>query len=119
MPHRKSGQTDIAALAASVVAVSVALFVVPGPFDLFGIAIALTTLMLIYGYAWPGRRERPQSAGLAGVVALSTMPIIGWALQRIPALEEVHDGFLVAAWAVVAAITYLIDRIAQTGSFKG
>ena len=95
MSEHQNDQTDIAALAAGVVAVSVSMFVAPGPYDLNGVMVGATLLFVLYGYVWNKYRSRAQSVALGAVVGIITLPIIGFAAEIFLAAQLVSpDGIL-------------------------
>lgn len=74
-------QTDVAALAAGIVAVAVSIFTTPGPYDILGALVAAALGLLIFGYVWESSRNGPQSAAFAAVSAIVALPIGGYAIE--------------------------------------
>lgn len=83
-------QTDIAALSAAAAAVVVAMFLVPGNFDLMGAVISLTLLFLICGYIWRHSRVWQESLGIAAVIALLLLPVFGFVFELSEAENPEH-----------------------------
>ena len=78
---RAEARTDIAALSAGVVAVAVSMFVVPGPFDVIGVMIAITLALLIVGYVWDHPRDRRQSLAVAALLGIMAIPVVSFAVE--------------------------------------
>jgi hypothetical protein len=74
-------QTDVAALAAGIVAVAVSIFTTPGPYEILGALVAAALGLLIFGYVWESNRSAPQSAAFAAVSAIIPLPIAGYTLE--------------------------------------
>jgi hypothetical protein len=120
-------QTDIAALAAGVVAVSVSMFVAPGPYDLNGMMVGVTLLFVLYGYVWSKSRSLAQSVALGAVVGIIALPIIGFAAEFLLAAatppapnaaptSRVPGCLLLAVWAVSGISCAALDRLKQSGT---
>lgn len=79
---RNDKQTDVAALAAGVVAVAVSMFIAPGPYDLLGAIVAVTMALIIRGYVWPNPRKKMESVALGALAGIVLIPIFcyGWEL---------------------------------------
>jgi len=130
---RAEARTDIAALSAGVVAVAVAMFVVPGPFDVIGVMIAITLALLIVGYVWDHPRDRRQSLAVAALLGIMAIPVVSFAVElalapdrmllletgKLVACEDceqessVNHFWLVATWLVVGGAAFLTDRRSQ------
>jgi len=72
------GGTDVAALSAAVVAVSISTFLTPGDYEAISLVISVTVIALILGYVWPSVRSKMQSFALAAVVGVAAIPGIGF-----------------------------------------
>src|SRR5689334_2120969 len=84
MPEgRAEGHTDIAALSAGVIAVAVAMFLVPGPFDVIGVLISVTLGLVIIGYVWGHPRTVLQSVAVAALLGIIAIPITSFVMEMI------------------------------------
>ena len=86
MTEKVDNKTDAAALGGGVVAIAMTMFVEEGPYDEIGIAVGLTLWILILGYLGTHRRGRFQSLALAAVLAVLSIPILGYFAEIPPAL---------------------------------
>lgn len=120
-----SNQTDVAALTAGVVAVSVTIFVTPGPFELTGALVAVTLGLVLWGYVWNSPRGTPQSIALSSVCGILAMPVLGYLLEvffkatDVPsdaAASSVSSWELATGWIVVLALVFVVDRSTQPRS---
>jgi hypothetical protein len=132
--------TDIAALSAGVVAVSVALFITPGTYDLMNLVISVTLLAVIVGYVLPSARGRMQSIAVATAIGLAAVPGIGFLLEvylsppgawakvfigeyEFPreaykfrddvALSNVPNWQIVLGWLLISLAMFIVDRNLQ------
>jgi hypothetical protein len=74
--------TDVAALSAGVVAVVISLFITPGVYDIINLVTSITLILVIISYAWNRYRGFVQSAAVAAVLGLCSIPGAGY-LQEI------------------------------------
>jgi hypothetical protein len=81
MAGLETERTDIAALSAAVVAVSVASFVVSGAYDPLTFIVFLSLTVLVCAYAWNSRRTPLQSIAIAMVLGLTITPAVGSILE--------------------------------------
>jgi hypothetical protein len=81
-------RTDIAALSAAVVAVSIASFVVPGPYDPITFIIFLTLTVLVCAYAWSNRRTALQSCAIAMILGLTLSPAVASIIEMAKASPD-------------------------------
>lgn len=90
---REDKRTDVAALAAGVVAVSVSMLVAPGPYDLLGAIVALTMALIIRGYVWPNPRGTNESVALGALSGIVLIPIAcyGWEMVVTLSKGELFD----------------------------
>ncbi|TQX88452.1 MULTISPECIES: hypothetical protein [unclassified Rhizobium] len=117
-----SNQTDVAALTAGVVAVSVTIFVTPGPFDITGAIVALTLGLVLWGYVWSSPRDTVQSSALSAVCGVLAMPIIGFLMEvsltvaygpTDGSISSVSSWQLAGGWIVVSLLVFTVDRNSQ------
>lgn len=111
-------RTDVAALAAAVIAVPVTIFHAPGPYEATSFIVGLTLLLLIIGFGYTeSERGKWQRAAIAGVVALAALPVLGFAVDGLAVLRGLgchpnsclnHWGHL-GAWVTVFIMAYSID----------
>ena len=147
MPPRQSmdqgGHTDIAAIAAAVVAVAVAMFVVTGPYDAIGAMVAITLWLIIGGYVWKHHRTIFQSVAIAALLGVIATPIIGFVLELTlahdkwslltrseplngkvgvdwrecePRRSDVNNIWPIGIWLVVGGLVFVADRRQQRGA---
>jgi hypothetical protein len=129
-PASGGEHTDIAALSAAALAAVLALLVTPGEYGFDDAGLTISLLLLIFGYAWPHRRTRIQSAAIASIIALSAIPGVGfldemalfpgtWAelIHRVArgrpdptAVTRVPDWHMVVAWILVFSGALLLDK---------
>jgi hypothetical protein len=135
------GGTDVAALSAGVVAVSVSLFVAPGAYSSINLVVSATLLAIIWGYVWPRQRRLLQTLGVAAAIGLAAVPAIGFfdeaARSRDPLSyllasytwdcagdadpcnqndepqSRVQEKDITLGWLSVLLITFVTDRIRQ------
>src|SRR5947209_6221346 len=75
------GHIDLAALSAAVIAVAVAMSVVPGPFDPVAAIVALTLILVLLAYIRDNSRTPSQSLAVAAIFGLILIPIVGFLLD--------------------------------------
>ena len=126
-----SDKTDAAALGAGVVAVAKTVFGDPSAYDLLTVIVSAALMVLVLGYVARSRRDRLQSLGFAAVVAIVTLPILGYAAEgrpgpwaKPPALvpsgeSTVTDESTAIAWLLLTALLYALDRWRQPGRSSG
>lgn len=103
MVHRESGtyvkrpeNTDVAALSAGAIAVVIALFINPGAWDITGLIVGFTLVVVITGFAWDRTRWWLQSLAIAASIALASLPAIDFMNE----MYQSHD------WKAYLAGTY-------------
>jgi hypothetical protein len=82
-PGDQGVHTDIAALSASVVAVVVATFLVPGTYSAINFILTFVLVATILAYVLPSRRRWPQSLAVAAAIGLACIPGIGFFVEAI------------------------------------
>jgi hypothetical protein len=87
--------TDIAALAAAVVAVTVSLFLDEGLYGLISLIVSLVLIVIILAFVWPNKRSLLQSVALAAALGLASIPGIGFLIEAYHAPARM--GFLLYA----------------------
>jgi len=95
-----AGTTDMAALAAGVVAIAVSVIGEPGRYDSMDFVIGLSMLLIFAGYVMDNPRRPLQSVAVAAVVALSILPVFGFVFER--ATTAALEAAIVRAVAVYA-----------------
>ena len=93
MAEENGGKTDAAALGGGVVAIAIAIFAEPGPYDLIGVVVAVTLGLLIVGHVWNNDRGPLQSLALGGVCAIVLLAIWGYFADRYkwPLWTDAHQ----------------------------
>lgn len=96
----ESGKTDAAALGGGVVAIAIAIFAEPGPYDLIGVVVAVTLGLLIVGHVWNNDRGPLQSLAFGGVCAIVLLAIWGYFADRykLPIWTDAHQKAISDAW---------------------
>ena len=111
-------RTDVAALAAAVIAVSLGLLITEGRYGVESLIVGITSVSLVIGYAYGGERHRfRQSVAIACVMGLAAIPLIGAVIDMTGILRGtgctgtcLKDDRLLIAWAAVAAVALIGDR---------
>jgi hypothetical protein len=80
-PQAGNDRTDIPALSAAVVAVSVTIFMEPGPYVATNAIVGLTVSMLVVAYVYGRRRSIYHSFTVSFVLALSLLPVTCFAIE--------------------------------------
>ena len=137
-----SGNVDVAAVSAGVVAVVIALFLGEGRWDLMNVVTSATLSLVIIAYTWQNAGRRPlQSFAISSVLALALLPAVGFLIEIYysPARAElflwncegsecapgfdqmpvsrVDNLWLVVAWMVITVGGGLID-VQRQKAFK-
>src|SRR5690242_6647722 len=81
MAADQGNHTDIAALASSLVAVVLALFLVPGTYTAINLIVSFVLVAIIFGYVWPNKRQLAQSVAVAAALALACIPAVGFFVE--------------------------------------
>ena|SRR5215472_8548964 len=76
MSIRRPENTDVAALSAGAIAVVIALFINPGSWDITGLIVSFTLVVVILGFSWERTRWWLQSLAIAASIALASLPAI-------------------------------------------
>lgn len=120
MAEENGGRTDAAALGGGVVAIAMAMFAEPGPYDLIGVAVAITLGLLIAGYIATTARGRWQSVAIGGVAAIVLLPIWGyfadiyeWPIWTDAHQQAIRDAWLEAHRATAPPHNPLLERIGE------
>ena len=79
--------TDIAALAAAIVAVAVSLFVAPEEFGILNLVVSLVLLLVFFAFVWPKLRSFVQSLAVAASIGFASIPAIGF-LDEVARFRE-------------------------------
>jgi hypothetical protein len=77
----KQQHVDIAALSAAIVAVFVALFVVPGNYGIMNLVIGITLDLIIFAYVFRQTRGIMQMLAIAAALSFASIPIYGFAWE--------------------------------------
>lgn len=137
-PGVEQGGTDVAALAASILAVVLSLSNDARPYDLMSVATALTLIAIITAYIRPhARPKREMSFAYAAALSLSCIPVTGYLAELIVShsystqdmlhmlscdilncedlvtASYVATGFGAISWVVGIVIIYPLDRRRQ------
>src|SRR5215472_1793133 len=83
--HNPATHTDIAALAAAVVAVTVSLSLDEGIYGLISLIVSLVLIAIILAFVWPSKRAWPQSLALAAALGLAAIPGVGFFAETVKA----------------------------------
>jgi len=130
-----SSSYDAAALAAAAVAGALAAAVQPGSYDVFGLVISSTILLVVFAYEKDRPRTQWQGIALGAVVGFVALPWCGlplellagdWSLEGICRANDgecrpneyetaVPDHWLLIAWLVVGGVVAALDRRHQVG----
>ena len=87
-PHATSqDNTDIAALAAAIVAVAVSLFVAPEEFGILNLVVSVVLLLVFFAFVWPKPRSFLQSLSVAAAIGFAAIPAIGF-LDEVARFRE-------------------------------
>jgi hypothetical protein len=81
--RRPFENTDVAALSAGAVAVVIGLFTNPGPWDMTGLVIGFTLVIIIVAFTWERTRWWLQSLAVAAAIALASLPATGFMCEAI------------------------------------
>ena len=84
-------RTDIAALAAGVVAVAVSMFVNEGTYDILSAIVGLSLGFVIMAYVIGRPRSGFQSVAVAAVLALTSLSVIGFFADRYYSQEPINS----------------------------
>jgi len=127
--ERQNSPSDVAALCASAVAVSVSLFVLPGPYTLMNFVVSVTLIVILFGSLGENHRTLPKSAAIAAAVALSSLPGAGFIFEAFrtvspwhymigtlagPQISQVKETDLALWWLAVLIAAMVADRIFQS-----
>jgi hypothetical protein len=124
---------DAAALAAAALAGALAAAVEPGPYDVFGVVISLTLLLVIWAFEKDRPRNIAQSFALDAVSGFVSLLAFGLPLEALAGggnmgdVCQAYDGqcrpnefesavpdtWLAATWMVVSASVALVDIYSQ------
>jgi hypothetical protein len=120
-------RTDAAALGGGVVAIAMTMFAEPGPYEEVGLAVAIALWLLILGYLGDHKRGFVQSAALAAILSVLSIPIWGYFVEGCPAQSDgclipqgverqssVDDATTFAVWVIMALLLFLLERSWQT-----
>ena|SRR5689334_22262537 len=88
--HNPSSHTDIAALAAAVVAVTVSLFLDEGLYGLISLIVSLVLIVIIVAFVGPNKRTFFQSLALAASLGLAAIPGVGFIIETYYAPERIE-----------------------------
>jgi hypothetical protein len=115
--------TDVAALAAAIVAVAVAMFVTPGRYDTIGLMVAVTLSLVVGSYVWGNSRTAFQSLAVGTLLGVIAMPIVGFVVELFLACDQrlsllkgdkgdsnVNHFWLIGTWIIVATSVFVLDR---------
>jgi hypothetical protein len=75
---QEESKTDAAALGGGVVAIAMAMFADPTPYDMLSMVVALTLAILILAYLGGHRRSWPERIAYAAVLGIIFVPIWGF-----------------------------------------
>jgi hypothetical protein len=121
-------RTDIAALSASAVAVSVSLAVNPDEYSIVNLVVSITLFLVIVGYAGRERRVLVRSLALGAPLGLALLPGVGFfdeAARAADVLAFLRSGGggdvpsnvpnidLATGWLGCSAVAAVLDRLAQ------
>jgi hypothetical protein len=127
--ERQNSPSDVAALSASAVAVSVSLFVLPGPYTLMNFVVSVTLIIILFGSLGENHRTVPKSAAIAAAIALSSLPGAGLVFEALrtgspwhyvigkvsgPQTSQVKETDLALWWLAVLIAAIAADRIFQS-----
>ena len=125
------GRTDIAAVAAAIVAAAVAVMVQPGPFTELNAILGAAIVGVLLSYGWRDKRSWSQSSAFAAIVGFSLLLPSGFVAEHLfgpPGLEgiwicpppetpahcfyesAVPTWFLSAAWLGATVVVAAFDR---------
>jgi hypothetical protein len=135
------GRTDIAALSAAVVAAAIAMFTIEGPWHPLGVGLAITLILVVFGYVWGHSRTRLQSWAVAAALGVIFIPLIAFPVELIkahdkqalllegrpnncqndkkewiecePRRSKVENYWTVGTWIAVGLLVYFVDRRQQ------
>ncbi len=110
-----AGTTDMAALAAGVVAIAVSVIGEPGRYDSMVFVIGLSMLLIFAGYVMDNPRRPLQSVAVAAVVALSILPVFGFVFERATN-GLMNNWWHGAVWLAAATLVFAFDRRLQPAS---
>jgi hypothetical protein len=90
--------TDVAALSAGAIAVVIALAINPGAWDVTGLIVGFTLVVVILGFSWEKTRWWLQSLAIAASIALASLPAIDFVNEAYHS----HDwrAYLVGSYAL-------------------
>jgi hypothetical protein len=115
----EQGATDVAALAASTMAVSVSMLVADGPFTAVGAIIALSVLLVLISYVGTHPRQHFQSTAMGAVIGVLCMPVGGFILEILHGqttdvkVSSVSQTSLFLIWITTGAVATLFDYCRQ------
>lgn len=136
------GATDIAALSAAIIAVTVSLFVTPGEFGVINFMVSFTITTIVYGYVWYNRRGASKSVALASIISFGLIPAVGFIDEGLRShrpikfltatyewrcggvrsdpckqggdhVSRVKDSDLALLWIIILLIVFTADRLDQ------
>lgn len=107
-------QIDPPALLLAVIAVGLAVALLPGSFGWLSTAAGITLLLILFAYDQQGRRSGFQSLAFSAVCGFSFMLAVAYALQRFTGRSGL-DELLALTWAVATIVGVFVDRTRVSG----
>lgn len=115
MTAQEDSKTDAAALGGGVVAIAMAMFADPTPYDMLSMVVALTLAILILAYLGGHRRSWPERIAYAAVLGIVFVPIWGFVADswKLPIWTKVppEDGAEAIAFAHAHGVQPTIDAL--------